>query len=136
MICSSNQTRTFGTLTPSTKLFIHLRTQNQTRRKMLLDLHVCQTRLSADFFHFCWLEALQNRKCPVFTQQSIVQKQTPDCGVEKIGDRVPVQVDYENSARRHTAHFAENTNRANVIKMVQRQGLDDVIERIIEKRKY
>src|SRR5712692_8762308 len=102
---------------------------------MFLNDDIPESGLMTKRLHFFRLETPQNRKRAVFTQQSIVQEQAPDCRIEKIRERVPVQVDYENSARRNAAHFAKNTDRAHVVKMMQRQGRDGVIDGIIGKRK-
>src|SRR5260370_31314495 len=97
---------------------------------MLGDLHIRKTCLMTKSFQLVRLETPQDRKRSVFAQQPVMQKQVSHRRVEKICDRVAMQVDYEDPASGDAAHLAKNGDCAVVIKVMQRQRLDDVIERI------
>ena len=88
---------------------------------MLFDFDPFKTCLPANLFQLCGLEASQNRQRAVFTYQPIVQKQMTHRRIEKICDRVPMQIDYEEATFGHAIHFAQNSNRTFIVKVVQRQ---------------
>ena len=97
---------------------------------MFLNFDPIKTCLPSNLFQLIRLEAPQNRQRAVFTYQPIVQKQMTDRRIEKICDRVTMQIDYEEATLRHPIHFAQNPNRAFIIKMVQRQRLNHIIKRL------
>src|SRR5437016_580943 len=95
--------------------------QNQTRWKVFLNLYVAKLRLASYRFQLIRLETSENRERAVFAYQPIVQKQVTHRRIEKICERVPAQIDYEDSTFGHAVHFAQNINCAFIVKVVQRQ---------------
>ena len=74
----------------------------------------------SDLFHFFRLETFQNRERAIFANQTIVQEQMTDRRVEKIGDRVAIEIDDKNPARGNARHLAQDLYRAGIVKMMQR----------------
>src|SRR5438309_7750923 len=108
--------------------------QNQTRRKMFLNLYVVKLRLTSYRFQLIGFETSQNGQSAVFPQQTIMQNEPADSRVEIIGNRVAMKIDDKNSSRCYAAHLAKNSDGAIVIKVMQRQRLNHVVERIIRER--
>src|SRR5258706_12940743 len=101
---------------------------------MFLNFRVRQTRLLCDLFHLFRRETLQNRKRAILANQTIVQEQMADRGVEKIGDRIAIEIDDKNPAPRNARHLPQDLDSARVIKVMQRQRLNRVTKRIVAKR--
>src|SRR5438105_14184315 len=109
--------------------------QNQSRRKMLINLRVHQTSLLSKVGELFRFPTFQYRQGAVLANQAIVQKQSTDRRVKVIGDRIAMQIDHKNSSRRDAAHLAQNLNCAFIVEVMQRQRLNCVIERTIRKWK-
>src|SRR6266404_7864100 len=102
---------------------------------MFLDDSIVQACLLPEYLQFIRRKTLQDRQRAVFTQQPVVQDDVPKSRIEKISHWVAVQVDHEYPTSGDPAHFAENVDRSIVVKVVQRQRRDHVINRSVRKRK-
>src|SRR6185503_13479557 len=69
------------------------------------------------------------------SHQSVVQHELAGDGVEKIRDRMPVQIDHEYPSLRNTTHLTKHLHDLLVEKMMREQRTDHVIKLRIVKRK-
>ena len=95
---------------------------------MFLDSRVRQTGLLSDLGHLFRLETFQNRERAILANQTIVQKQMTDRRVKKIGDRVAIEIDDKDPSPRNAGHLPQDLDRARVVKVMQRQRLNHIIE--------
>src|SRR5438876_2966921 len=101
---------------------------------MVLNDNTCKSSLMAKLFQLFSFEAAQDRKRAVFAYQPIVQKKTAHCSIKVISDRMPVQINDEDSAAGHAAHFAHQGHDLLVRKMVREQRTHRVIKLPISER--
>ena len=59
-----------------------------------------------------------------------------DRGVEKIGNRVAIEIDNKDPGLCNTRHLLEDFDSARVVKVMKRQRLNRVIKRIVAKRQF
>src|SRR6185503_15798336 len=108
--------------------------QHQPKWKMALDPDISQPRALGQLEQLITLESTQDRQRTVMSHQSIVQNDLAGDGVEKIRDRMPVQVDHEYPPLGNATHFAKYMDHLLVEKMMREQRADHVIKFGFNKR--
>src|SRR5262249_54014110 len=102
--------------------------QHQSRGKMFLDFNVIELRLPPKRCQFVRFKASQNRQCPVFANQPVMQKETPGSDIKIVSHRIPMKIDHKDEPARGPEHLAQEFHDLLIAKMMSKKRANYVIK--------